>query len=50
MKMDVLFPYRFSLKINFPEIRMRRKKNPCCAACGNPAYPQCMDCCSLFDD
>ena len=22
----------------------------CCAACGNPAYPDCMSSCSLFDD
>ena len=21
-----------------------------CAACGNPAYPQCQDGCPLFDD
>ena len=24
--------------------------DPACRACGNPAYPECMDSCPLFDD
>lgn len=24
--------------------------SPACSACGNPAYPECMDDCPLFDD
>ena len=27
-----------------------RGKPSCCAACGNPAYPECKTSCPLFDD
>lgn len=25
-------------------------ENPGCVACGNPAYPDCMDSCPMYDD
>lgn len=45
-----LFPLNISLDLAIPTTTSIRCKNPACRACGNPAYPECMDACPLFDD
>lgn len=45
---DNLFPVRIALDLTV--LTGTRCKNPGCRACGNPAYPECMDSCPLFDD
>ena len=45
---ETLFPLRIALDLTVPT--GIRCKNPACRACGNPAYPECMDSCPLFDD
>lgn len=45
-----LFPLRIAIDLTIPSSTGIRCKNPACRACGNPAYPECMDSCPLFDD
>ena len=45
-----LFPLHVALDLAMPTPIGIRCKNPACRACGNPAYPECMDSCPLFDD
>ena len=45
---QMMFPIHISLDLTVPS--GIRCKNPGCRACGNPAYPECMDSCPLFDD
>lgn len=47
---QMLFPLHISLDLAIPTPNGIRCKNPACRACGNPAYPECMDSCPLFDD
>ena len=44
--------YKVSAAINGMEDELMDDDDTpeCCVACGNPAYPNCISCCSMFDD